>query len=86
MANCAIVKFFACCGIPFHIVENPFFIDLLRTLCPGYFPPSRRTLSATMLNIELAFVTSEVNNMLNDETNLTLGSNFLLILIKNIKR
>ena len=84
MANCAIVKFFACCGIPFHIVENPFFIDLLRTLCPGYFPPSRHTLSATMLNIELAFVTSEVNNMLNDETNLTLGSNFLLILINII--
>ena len=69
---------------PFHIVENPFFIDLLRTLCPGYFPPSRCTLSATMLNIELAFVTSEVNNMLNDETNLTLGSNFLLILINII--
>jgi len=76
MANRAIVKFFACCGIPFHIVENPFFIDLLHTLCPGYFPPSRRTLSATMLNIELAFVTSEVNNILNNETNLSCSAIF----------
>ncbi|CAG8720122.1 14_t:CDS:2 [Rhizophagus irregularis] len=30
MVNHAIVKFFGCCGIPFHIIENPFFIDLLR--------------------------------------------------------
>jgi hypothetical protein len=77
MANRAIVKFFACCGIPFHIVENPFFVDLLRTLCPGYFLPSRRTLSVSMLNKELAFVTDEINDMLNVETNLTLGNNCL---------
>ncbi|CAJ0637179.1 14318_t:CDS:2 [Entrophospora sp. SA101] len=40
MANRAIVKFFACCGIPFHI---------------------------------LAFITGEINDMLNVETNLTLA-------------
>jgi hypothetical protein len=75
MTNRAIVKFFACCGIPFHIVENPFFVDLLRTLCPGYLPPSRHTLSVSMLNTELAFVTDEINDLLNVEMNLTLGNN-----------
>jgi hypothetical protein len=73
MANRAIIKFFACCGIPFHIVENPFFIDLLRILCPGYFPPSRQTLSVTMLNTEVAHIVCETNNMLEKESNLTLG-------------
>ena len=36
MADHAVVKFFACCGIPFHIVDNLFFIDLLYTLYPRY--------------------------------------------------
>jgi hypothetical protein len=74
MANRAIIKFFTCCGIPFHIVENPFFIDLLRILCPGYFPPSRQTLSVSMLNTEMSYVICETNNALENETNLTLGS------------
>ncbi|CAJ0625823.1 8914_t:CDS:2, partial [Entrophospora sp. SA101] len=36
------------------------------------FPPSRHTLSVSMLNVELAFITGEINDMLNVETNLTL--------------
>ncbi|GBC49441.2 ribonuclease H-like domain-containing protein [Rhizophagus irregularis DAOM 181602=DAOM 197198] len=73
MANRAIVKFFACCGIPFHIIENPFFIDLLRTLCPGYNPPCRQTLTEDMLNAEISHVITEINLKLNNEKNLTLG-------------
>lgn len=74
MANRAVIKFFTCCGIPFHIVENPFFIDLLHTLCLGYFPLSRQTLSVDMLNSEMSYVVCETNDILNKETNLTLGS------------
>jgi len=74
MANCAIVKFFACCGIPFHIIKNPFFIDLLRTLCPGYNPPCRQTLTEDMLNAEISHVITEINLKLNNEKNLTLGT------------
>jgi hypothetical protein len=74
MVNRAIVKFFACCGIPFHIIENPFFIDLLRTLCPGYIPPCRQTLSNDMLNAEISHVITEINLKLSNEKYLTLGN------------
>ncbi len=73
MANRAIVRFFACCGIPFHVVENPFFVDLLRILCPGYYPPSRNTLSGNMLNAEISHITTEINLKINEEKYLTLG-------------
>jgi len=74
IANRTIIKFFICCGIPFHIVENLFFIDLLRILCSGYFLPSRQTLSVSMLNTEMSYVTCETNNVLENKINLTLGS------------
>ena len=74
MANRTVIKFFTCCGIPFHIVENPFFIDLLRTLCSGYFSLFWQILSVDMLNFEMSYVVYETNDMLDKETNLTLGS------------
>src|SRR6266498_5755740 len=73
MANRAIVRFFACCGIPFHVVENPFFVDLLRILCLGYYPSSRNTLSGNMLNAEISHITTEINLKINEEKYLTLG-------------
>lgn len=63
----AIVKFFACCGIPFHIIENPFFIDFLRTLCPGYISPCRQTLSNDILNAEIFHVITEINLKLSNK-------------------
>ena len=36
MANQALVKLFVCCGIPFHIVQHPFFVDFAKILCPVY--------------------------------------------------
>ncbi|PKY36411.1 hypothetical protein RhiirB3_458962 [Rhizophagus irregularis] len=83
MANRAIVKFFACCGILFHIIENPFFIDLFRTLCSGYNPPCRRTLIKDMLNAEISHVITEINLKLNNEKNLTLGT-YVIIIYYNI--
>ena len=73
MANQAIVRFFACCGILFHIVENLFFVDLLRILCPGYYPPGRNTLLGNMLNAEISHITTEINLKINEEKYLTLG-------------
>ena len=73
MANRAIIKFFTCYGISFHIVENPFFIDLLHILYSGYFLAFRLTLSVTMLNTKVAHIVCETNNMLEKESNLTLG-------------
>ena len=73
MANRAIVKFFACCGIPFYIIENPFFIDLLRILCPRYSPPCRQILSEDMLNAEISHVITEMNLKLSGKEYLILG-------------
>ena len=73
MANRAVVKLFACCDIPFHIVDNPFFIDLLCTLCPGYNPPCRQTLSENMLNLKIFHIITEVNLKLSGKEFLTLG-------------
>ncbi|CAG8822150.1 9175_t:CDS:2, partial [Cetraspora pellucida] len=43
--NSALIKVFVVCNIPFHIISNPYFIDALRELQPGYQPPSRQLLA-----------------------------------------
>ncbi|PKY44404.1 hypothetical protein RhiirA4_458705 [Rhizophagus irregularis] len=40
----AVAKFFICCGVSFRLVEHPFIIDMVKSLCLGYNPPSARTL------------------------------------------
>lgn len=69
----ALTKFFVCCGIPFWIVENPFFINFIKSLCPGFQLPGRTTLSTTLINNECGIVLSEIKKELASETNLTLG-------------
>ncbi|CAJ0765837.1 9500_t:CDS:2, partial [Entrophospora sp. SA101] len=68
----ALTKFFVCCGIPFWVVENPFFVDFITNLCPGFHLPKRTTLSTTFVNLECAKVISKINNGLVNEVNLTL--------------
>lgn len=80
----ALTKFFVCCGIPFWIVENPFFIDFIKTLCPGYQIPKRTTLSTSMVNSEAATVIVDMRNKLANETNLTLSMFYLILLINLI--
>ncbi|CAG8736575.1 8692_t:CDS:2, partial [Rhizophagus irregularis] len=40
-----LVRAFTCCGIPFSIIENLFFIEFLNKIRPGYVIPSRNVLS-----------------------------------------
>src|SRR2546421_12056639 len=47
--NRTLVKAFVICGIPWKTIESPFFIELLKTLRPGYNPPSKETLSGRLL-------------------------------------
>ena len=49
-----ITKAFVMSNIPFSVIENPWFIDMLKTLQPGYDPPSRQVLSGTLLQAELS--------------------------------
>ena len=69
----SLTRFFICCGIPFATVENPFFLDFTKSLCPGYKPPGRNSLSTTLINTELAHVLVAIEDDLANEKNLTLG-------------
>ncbi|RHZ50781.1 hypothetical protein Glove_492g23 [Diversispora epigaea] len=66
-------KFFVTCEVPLWIVENPFFIDYSKELCPGFQVPKRTILSTTMINVETATVIAKMKKKLSNETNLTLG-------------
>ncbi|CAG8809137.1 21886_t:CDS:1, partial [Racocetra persica] len=68
----ALTRFFVCCGIPFWIVEHPFFLDFCKNLCTSYKPPDRKTLSNDWLNFETARVIVAMEKELQNENNLTL--------------
>ena len=68
----ACVKAFVVCGIPWHVIENPFFIELLKTLRPGYTPPSREVLSGKLLSQETAVINQRVIKKLKNTENLTI--------------
>lgn len=71
--NRALTRFFICCGIPFKIVSNPFFIDLVRCLCPSYELPNRGTFASSWVNQELSQVVSRISDDVRDSDNITLG-------------
>ncbi|GBB84292.1 hypothetical protein RclHR1_09910008 [Rhizophagus clarus] len=68
-----LLKAFVCCGTPFAVVENPFFVDLIRKLQPGYKLPSREKLAGIMLSHAVVRIEDQVNSILGKATNLTLG-------------
>ncbi|CAJ0628513.1 399_t:CDS:2 [Entrophospora sp. SA101] len=67
--DAALLRFFICCGVPFSIVESPFFIELTKQLHASYDPPTRKTLSKQMLNSELATIVVAVENELHKYLN-----------------
>ena len=69
-----IAKFFICCGVSFRLVEHPFFINMVKSLCLGYDPPHATTLSENFLYEELANIVVDQQIELNRTKNLTLGS------------
>lgn len=71
--NRTLIKAFICCGIAFHIIENPFFVDFLNELNPAYKPPTREYLSNRLMEEELAKVNYKVDEELKNSSNLTLG-------------
>ena len=69
----AVLKGWICAGIPFETIDNPFIIDMFKSLNIGYKPPSRFTLSERILDEEIAKVEKSIDAELEDETNLTLS-------------
>ena len=76
--NHALVKTFVICGIPWHIIENSFFIEFLKTLKSSYLPPSREVLSGRLLAQEAAVVNQQVIKDLTNQKNLTLCKLFFM--------
>ena len=72
--NRALIKFFVCCGVPFRMIESPFFIDLLKELNSAYNLPSRDVLTNRLLESELGYVNSRVSKELDSMDNLTIGT------------
>ncbi|CAG8487860.1 13343_t:CDS:2 [Cetraspora pellucida] len=65
---------FIICGIAFHIINNPFFINALK-LNSSYEAPLYEVLSEHLLNIKIAKVINKVNKIIGSATNLTVGLN-----------
>ena len=74
----SVLKAFVMCGIPFQVVENPYFVNLLKNLRSNYNPPSRERLSTNLLNEESIRVEIKINNSLENTKNLTLGMDYIL--------
>ncbi|GET56204.1 ribonuclease H-like domain-containing protein [Rhizophagus irregularis DAOM 181602=DAOM 197198] len=69
----ALVRAFICCGIPFSIIENPFFIEFLHEMRPGYEPPTSELLSGRLLNQETARINDKIKEIIKNSENLTLA-------------
>lgn len=68
-----VTKAFIMANIPFNVIENPWFVNMIRTLQPGYNTPSRQVLGGSLLEAELSRTNIRINNELNKETNFTIG-------------
>src|SRR5436305_10343547 len=69
-----VAKFFICCEIAFRLVEHPFFINMVKSLCLGYDPPCASTLSEDFLYEELANIVVNQHIEMKRTKNLTLGN------------
>ena len=76
----SVLKAFVMCGIPFRVIENPYYVNMLKNLQPNYNPPSRERLSNNLLSEECIRVEMKINNYLEKSKNLTLGMKFLKLI------
>ncbi|CAG8796107.1 12401_t:CDS:2, partial [Dentiscutata erythropus] len=72
--NCTIIKAFAMCRLPFSIIKNLWFIDILKSLQSSYVLPIYEYLSNILLNEEVIKINWETEKYLNTADNLTLGN------------
>jgi hypothetical protein len=69
----AISLAFIMCGIPFRVINNPFFINALKILNPSYNAPSCKALSGRLLDTEVAKVNNKIDEIIEFTSNITLG-------------
>lgn len=73
MIDEAITLAFVMCGIPFRVISNPFFVNVLKNLNPNYNAPSREVLSGRLLDNEVAKVNKKVDEIIESTDNITIG-------------
>ena len=61
------------CGIPFRVINNPFFVNALKILNPNYNIPSREVLSGRLLDKEVAKVNKNIDKIIRSTSNITIG-------------
>jgi hypothetical protein len=71
--NRALTRLFVCCGLPFRVVSNPFFVDFVKCLCPGYELPNRVTFAGSWVNQELSNTFTVTMSETYSSRNITLG-------------
>ena len=64
---------FIMCGIPFRVINNPFFVNALKTLNPNYNIPSREVLFGRLLDNEVAKVNKNIDEIIRSTSNITIG-------------
>ena len=69
----SILKAFVVYGLPFHIIENPYFINMIKNLRLNYNPLTREILLNKLLPEETIRVELKIKNSLEQSNNLTLG-------------
>lgn len=69
----ALLNAFVSCGIPFAVIENPFFLELLKVLQPSYKPPTRQRLAGSLLEYESGQIEKKIEQKLEKGENYTLG-------------
>ena len=60
-------------GFPFFIIENPWFVNALKSLQPNYNLPTREYLVSPLLNNEAVRVNYKIEIALKNLKNLILG-------------
>ncbi|CAG8586751.1 43624_t:CDS:2 [Gigaspora margarita] len=70
--NKACIKAFVICSISWKTISNPFFIDFLKTLQPGYIPPSHEVLSGHLFSQEVSAINVKIIQKLDYSNNLAL--------------
>ncbi|PKC01421.1 hypothetical protein RhiirA5_381738 [Rhizophagus irregularis] len=71
--NRALTRLFVCCGIPFSVMSNPFFVDFVKCLCPAYELPNRVTFAGPWVDQELTNVLEIILSETRSTKNITLG-------------
>ena len=75
----SVLKAFVMCGIPFRVIENPYYVNMLKNLQANYNLPLQKQLSNNLLGEECIRVEIKINNYLEKSKNLTLGMKFFKI-------